>query len=159
KAIPARPRGQPQPPPVYASGVFRSKPCANLRGDLTPLWLRYCIAIWVGADPDDVDVISGLSEPHGPDRAVADRGVVGTEISQSGSAGHVRPAGGAAVGRARTDLPLVADLHAAALRHRLRPGGEPGTRGHRGGDLCDAVRLAAPLQEAGRARAAEGVAG
>src|SRR6266853_4196173 len=45
-----------------------------------------------GADPDDVDDVSGLSEPHGPDGTMADRGCVGAEISQSRSARHFQQA-------------------------------------------------------------------
>src|ERR1700756_1352219 len=154
KAIPAPPPRPPQLPIVYAPRVFRSKPCANLAGDLTPVWLQFCIATWPGADADDVDVVSGLSEPHGPDGAMAERGLFGTEISQSGSAGHVRQAGRQAGGGARTDLALVSDLCASGLRHRQRPGRQPGARGHRRGCLCDTLRLALALQEGGWTRPA-----
>src|ERR1700689_1946702 len=71
-----------------------------------------------GADPDDVDVISGLSEPYGPDGALADGGCVGTEISQSRSPGHLRQIVRTARRGAGTDLALVADLYPAALWHR-----------------------------------------
>ena len=60
---------------------------------------------------------------------------------------------------ARTDLALIADLYAPAIRHRQRDGGQPRARGEGGGRLRDAVRLAAALQEGGRARAAEAAAG
>ena len=66
---------------------------------------------------------------------------------------------GAARRCARADLALLADLCAPGLRHRQRDGGQPRTRGDRGGRLRDAVRLAAALREGGRARAAAAAAG
>src|SRR4051812_36883601 len=35
-----------------------------------------------GADPDDVDDVPSLSEPHGPDGSMAERGRIGIEIFQ-----------------------------------------------------------------------------
>src|SRR6187549_1441767 len=57
-------------------------------GRAVPPWRRYCIAPDAGADVNDV---SGLSEPHGPDRAMADGGIKRAEISQSGAAGRIGP--------------------------------------------------------------------
>src|SRR5260370_11006004 len=67
-----------------------SKRRASLQGYLAPFWLRYCMATRTGADPDDVDDVSGVSEPHGPDRAMADRGGGGAEISQPRAATRLR---------------------------------------------------------------------
>src|SRR3979490_22727 len=77
-------------PIAYASRILSSKRRASLRGYLTLHWLRYCIAIRAGADPDDVYDVSSLSEPHGPDGAMAERGRTCVEISQSGSARRLR---------------------------------------------------------------------
>src|SRR3974377_1807029 len=109
--------------------------------------------------PYDVDVISGLSEPHGPDGTVAVGGSFGTEISQSGSAGHVRQAGRTAFGGARIDLALVPDLCPAALWHRPGAGRQPAIGRHGRGGLRDAVRLAFAFQKPGRPRAAAGAPG
>src|SRR5258705_10657487 len=44
------------------------------------------------AEVNDVNDVPGLSEPHGPDGAVADRGFIGAEIPQPRAAGDVRQA-------------------------------------------------------------------
>src|SRR6516164_7631626 len=92
--------------------------------------------------PYDVDVISGLSEPYGPDGTMAVGGGFGTEISQSGSAGQVRQTCRAAFGGARIDRALVPDLCPPALRHRPGADRQPGIGRRRRGGLRDAVRLA-----------------
>src|SRR5258706_10983532 len=124
-----------------------SKRRANLQGYLTPLWLRYCMAIGAGRGSDDVDDVSGLSEPHGPDGSMAERGRVGAEISQSRSARCLRPAIRTARRRAGADLAHLADLYPPVLRHRQGAGRQPGTGGGRGGHLRHPVRLAAAFQE------------
>src|SRR5688500_10285775 len=97
---------------VYASRVLFSKRRASLPGRLTPPltspWLRYCIAIWAGAIPDEVDDVSSLSEPHGPDGAMAERGRVGAELSQPGAARRLRQTVRAARRRPRADLTHLA---------------------------------------------------
>src|SRR4051812_22918813 len=60
-------------------------------------------------EPHDVDDVSGLSEPYGPDRAVADRRRGGLEIPQPGAAGHLRKTVRPACRGARADLPKLAD--------------------------------------------------
>src|SRR5258706_12056007 len=79
-----------QVPIIRPLSILCSKRRASLRGELTPLWLRYCMAIRVGADPDDVDDVSSLSEPHGPDGSMAVRGGARAEISQSRPARRLR---------------------------------------------------------------------
>src|SRR5271168_4286681 len=98
-----------------------SKRRASSQGCLTPRWLRYCIAIRAGANVNDVNVVSGLSEPYGPDGAMADGGRFRTAISQPGSAGRLRQGIRPACRGARTDLALLADLCAPGLRHRPDP--------------------------------------
>src|SRR5258708_35387627 len=83
-------------PIMYALRILCSKRRASLRGYLTLLWLRYCIATRARADPDDVDDVSGLSKAHGPDGAMADVGCVGVEMSQPRSARELRPCMGPA---------------------------------------------------------------
>src|ERR1700733_6067781 len=81
----------PRPVPIdWASRISFSKRRASFRGYLAPLWLQYCMAPSAGADPDDVNDVSSLPEPHGPDGAMADRGCVGAPISQSRTARRVR---------------------------------------------------------------------
>src|SRR5215470_15205859 len=41
------------------------------------------------ADLNDVNVVPGLSEPHGPDGAMADGGRIRAALSQHGAAGHL----------------------------------------------------------------------
>src|SRR6267154_6657688 len=117
-STPERPRG-----PLGSAHYLRfrhlcSKRRASLQGCLTPLWLRYCIAIRAGADSDDVDDVSGLSEPHGPDGSMAERGCIGAEISQPRAARRIRPAVRAARRRAGADLAHLADLYPPTLRDR-----------------------------------------
>src|SRR6202142_3145670 len=139
--------------------LFNSKRRASFLGCLTPPWLRYCMAAWAGADPDDVDDVSSLSEPHGPDGAMADRGCARAEISQSGSARRVRQTVQPARRSPRTDLTHLPHLHPPRLRHRQGAGGQSGTRGDRGDRLRDAVRLIAAFQEGELAGAAAPAAG
>ena len=122
---PARPcrhrfarRSRRKVPTAHASCSFAASDVPVLRGPLAPLWLRYCIAIWAGAVPDEVDDVSGLSEPHGPDRAMAERGRVGAAIPQSRAAGRLRQTVRPARRRPRADLAHVADLYPPGLRHR-----------------------------------------
>src|SRR5712675_81564 len=102
----------------------------------------------------DVHDVSGLSEPHGPDGAMADRGRIGAEIPQPRPAGRLRQAVRPARGSPRTGF---ADL--AALRHRQGAGGKSGAGGDRGNRVRDAVRLALAFQEGEFAGAAAHAAG
>src|SRR6185369_11161518 len=111
-----------------------------------------------GADVNDVNDVPSLSEPYGPDVAMADRGRGGAEISQSGAAGCLRPAIWPARCVARTDLAFIPHLSPAGLRHRPGHGRQPGTGGDRGGHLRHPVRLAAAFQEGEFAGAAADVA-
>src|SRR5260370_243987 len=108
---------------------------------------------------DDVDDVSGLSEPHGPDGTMADRGCIGAEISQSRSARHFRQAVRTAGRRAGTDLAHLAHLYPPALRHRQGAGGQSGAGGNRGSQLRDGVRFAVAFQEGKFAGAAAPPAG
>src|ERR1700742_1475659 len=101
------------------------------------------MAIWAGADPDDVDDVSSLPEPHGPDGAMADRGGTRVEISQSGATGHLRQAVRTARRRAGPDLASPPPLYPAGLRHRHGDGGQPAASGDRGSRLHHAVRVIA----------------
>src|SRR5579859_1551804 len=92
------------------------------RGDLTPLRLRYCMAIWGWAGVNDVNALSGLSEPHGPHPAMAVRGRIGGALPQSDPARPLRQAVPAARGGARIDLAFLPHLHPPGLRHRPRRG-------------------------------------
>jgi hypothetical protein len=150
------------PPPLpiaRASDIRSSKPRANFEGGLAPLWLRYCIAAREEAEVYDANDVPSVPEPHGPDGTVADGGRGGTEISQPGAAGGFGQAVRAARRRARTYLPLHANLYPAGLRHRQGDGRQPRIRDQGRGCLCDPVRLAAALQEGRRAGAAPPVAG
>src|ERR1700681_4913730 len=109
-----------------------SKRRASLQGYLTPFWLRYCIATGTGADPDDVDDVPSVSEPHGPDGAMADRRGRGTEISQPRAARRLGQAVRTARRRAGTDLAHLAHLYPPGLRHRQGVGWQSGTGGDRG---------------------------
>src|SRR5437667_6296314 len=71
-----------------------------------------------GAGVNDVNDVPSLSEPHGPDVAVADRGRGGAEISQSGAAGRLRQIVRPPRRVARTDLALLPHLSPAGLWHR-----------------------------------------
>src|SRR3984893_1087565 len=146
-------------PIVYASRILFSKRRASFRGYLTLLWLQYCIATIAGADPDDVDDIPSLSEPHGSDSTMADRGGVGAEISQPRSARRVRQIVRAARRGTGAGLAHLAHLYAPGLRHRQGAGRQPGAGGDRGSHLRDAVRFALAFQEGEFARAAAAVAG
>src|ERR1700681_3812951 len=105
-------------PIVYASRILCSKRRASFRGYLTPLWLRYCIATKAGAEPDDVDDVSSLSEPYGSDGAMADGRCISAEISQPRPARRLRPVVWTARRGAGADLARLAHLCAPALRHR-----------------------------------------
>src|ERR1700749_3946364 len=104
--------------------ILCSKRRANLQGRLTPLWLRYCIAIGAGAEGNDVNAIPGLSEPYGPDAAVAHGGGVRPQISGPGSAGRRRQGVWTAWGRAPVDLAILPDLYPPRLRDRPGQGRE-----------------------------------
>ena len=117
------------------------------------------MATRAGANPDDVNDVSSLSEPHGPDGAMADRGRIGAEISQPRSARRLRQTVRTARRGAGADLAHLADLYAPALRHRQGDGRQPGAGGDRGSRLRDAVRLAAAFQEGEFAGAAAHAAG
>src|ERR1700709_1717290 len=90
-------------PIVYASRILCSKRRASLRSCLTLLWLLYCIATTAGAETDEVDDVSSLPEPYGPDRAMADGSRFGPEISQPRAARRLRQIVRTARLRARAD--------------------------------------------------------
>src|SRR2546430_8174193 len=71
-----------------------------------------------GAVSDDVDALSGLPEPHGPDSSMAVRGGICAEISQPRSARRLRPAVWTARRRPGAGLAHVAHLYAPGLRPR-----------------------------------------
>src|SRR5437879_13549389 len=95
----------------------------------------------------DVDVLSDLSEPNGPDGTVSSGSLVRTQIPPSGAPGRVGSGGRPALGSAGADLPLHPHLSPPGLWHRQRDGGQSRSRRPRGNRLRDAVRLAAALQE------------
>src|ERR1700732_95775 len=119
-------------PIAYASRDLCSKRRASLQGYLTLLWLRYCMATRARADPDDVDDVSTLSEPHGPDAAMAERGRIGIKVSQPRPARRLRQTVRAARRRAGAGLAHVAHLYAPSLRHQQGAGGQSGAGGDRG---------------------------
>src|SRR5437016_14616558 len=98
--------------------VFTQQATCQFGRRFARLWLRYCMAPGTGADVNDVNDVPSLSEPHGPDVAVADRGRGGAEISQSGAAGRLRQAVWPPRRVARTDLALLPHLSPAGLWHR-----------------------------------------
>src|SRR5215470_16190910 len=94
-------------PITCASRERSSKRRANFEGGPAPVWRRYCIATgdrW--ALQYDVDVLSGFSEPDGPDGAVAGGSLVSAEIPPSGAARRIGSGGRPALGRAGADLAL-----------------------------------------------------
>src|SRR5580704_12129388 len=95
-----------------------------------------------GADPDDVDDVSSLPEPHGPDGAMAVGGSTRAEISQSRAARRLRQIVWTAGRGAGADLAHLAHLFPSGLWHRQGAGRQPGTGGDRGSHLCDAIRFA-----------------
>ena len=161
-------------PPKRLRAAMGNRPCRRLMpvrraftqqatcqfcGRFARLWLRYCMAPGTGADVNDVNDVPSLSEPYGPDVAMAYRGRGGAEISQSGAAGRLRQVIWPARRFARTDLALLPHLSPACLRHRHDTGRQSGAGGDRGGYLRDPVRLAAAFQEGERAGAAAAAAG
>src|ERR1700688_337259 len=113
---------------------LNSKRRASLRGVRPRLGFNIAWH-WAGADPDDVDDVSSLSEPHGFDRAMADRGRACAEISQPGPARRLRQTVRTAGRGAGADLAHLAHLCAPGLRHRKGDGWQSGTRGGRRGRL------------------------
>src|SRR5262245_58375085 len=113
-AMGSRPRRRAMP----VRRAFTQQATCQFSGRLARLWLRYCMALRTGADVNDVNDVPSLSESHGPDVTVADRGRGGPEISQSGAAGRLRQAVWPARRFARTDLALLPHLSPACLRHR-----------------------------------------
>src|ERR1700754_1524232 len=107
-----------EPPKACAPGLLQSKPRASFAGG-SPC-SGFDIAWHQGskADVNDANDVPSLSEPHGPDVTVADRGCGGPEIPQSGAAGRLRQAVWPARRFARTDLALLPHLPPACLRHR-----------------------------------------
>ena len=152
----SRPRRRPMP---VRRTFYCSKPRASFAGGSPRSGFDIAWHHGTGADVNDVNDVPSLSEPHGPDGAMADRGRGGAEISQPRAAGRVRQAVRAARRGARTDLALLADLCAAGLRHRQGAGRQSGTGGDRGSHLRHAVRLAAAFQEGELAGAAAAAAG
>src|SRR6185312_4343184 len=98
----SRPRRRPRP----VRRAFTQQATCQFCRRFARLWLRYCMAPGAGADVNDVNDVPSLSEPHGPDVAMADRGRGGAEISQSGAAGRLRQVISPARRLARTDLAL-----------------------------------------------------
>src|SRR5687767_15558760 len=96
-------------------GQILSKPRASFKGGsgVDIAWHRR-----TGADVNDVNDVPSLSEPYGPDVAMADRGRSGAEISQSGAARRLGQAIWPARRVAGTDLALLPHLSPAGLRHR-----------------------------------------
>src|ERR1051325_4590994 len=71
-------------------GQLLSKPRASFRGGRAGSGVDIAWHHGTGADVNDVNDVPSLSEPYGPDVAMADRGRGGAEISQSGAAGRLR---------------------------------------------------------------------
>src|SRR3954470_17851926 len=71
---------------------IHSKPRASFRGGQASSGVDIAWYHGTGADVNDVNDVPSLSEPYGPDVAMAERGRGGAEISQSGAAGRLRPA-------------------------------------------------------------------
>src|SRR5947207_13167019 len=71
-------------------GHLRSKPRASFRGGQARSGVDIAWRHETGADVNDVNDVPSLSEPHGPDVTVADRGGGGPEVPQSGAAGRLR---------------------------------------------------------------------
>src|ERR1700733_209234 len=89
---PLRRSDHPPMPIACASRILCSKRRASFSGHLAPYWLRYCMAPKNRKEMHDVHDVSGLSEPHGPDGAMADRRRIGAEIPQSRAPGGFRQA-------------------------------------------------------------------
>src|SRR5882757_6726483 len=111
------------------------------------------------AEVNDVNDVSGLSEPHGPDGAMAERSFSRAKIPQPRAARTIRQVVRTARRGVRADLALLAHLRASGLRHRQRDGRQQGIAGYRRGHLLDAVRLAAALQKRRLAGTTAAVAG
>src|SRR5258705_9166275 len=117
---PPRRHEQPTAPPpnTCAPDILYSKPRASFEGGLPRSGFDIAWHHRTGADVNDVNDVPSLSEPYGPDVAVADRGRGGAEISQSGAAGRFRPVISPAPRVARIDLALLPHLPSARLLHR-----------------------------------------
>src|SRR2546430_599906 len=117
---PPRRHEQPTAPPpnTCAPDVLYSKPRASFEGGLPRSGFDIAWHHGTGAEVNDVNDVPSLSEPHGPDVAMADRGRGGAEISQSGAAGRLRQIVRPPRRVARTDLALLPHLSPAGLWHR-----------------------------------------
>src|SRR5689334_4375908 len=106
------PCGQPAAPPLKpcAPGHFTSKPRASLGGSMPRSGVDIAWPLMTGADVNDANDVPSLPEPYGPDGAMADRGIGGTEMPQSGDTGRLRPAVRPSFSRARADLALLPHL-------------------------------------------------
>src|SRR5690349_24125326 len=89
RSRPGRPVG---PPPNTCAPVFLEQATCQFLQRRARLWRRYCMALGTGADVNDVNDVPSLSEPHGSDVAMADRGCGGPEISQPRATGRLRQA-------------------------------------------------------------------
>src|SRR5947207_1351088 len=117
--------GKSRPPVARASGHSSSKRRASLAGHPVRFGSDIAWPYGARAKRNDVNDVSGLPEPHGPDGTMADGGFRRAEIPQPRPAGRLRQAVWAAFGGARTDLALLAHLYAAGLRHRQHAGRQP----------------------------------
>src|SRR5437868_11313896 len=123
---------QPRRRPMPVRQAFRSKPRASFRGGQAGSGVDIAWHHGTGADVNDVNDVPSLSEPYGPDVAMADRSRGGAEISQSGAAGRLRQVIWPARRFARIDLALLPHLSPACLRHRHDTGRQSGAGGDRG---------------------------
>src|SRR4051794_13524726 len=71
-------------------GHLRSKPRASFRGGQARSGVDIAWHHKTGADVNDVNDVPSLSEPHGSDVTMANRGGGSPEIPQSGAAGRLR---------------------------------------------------------------------
>ena len=123
-ALPSEP---PQMPSSCLAHFMQQATCQFASAERPPPWRRYCMAPGAGADPDDVDDVSSLSEPHGPDGAMADGGRAALKYL------NLVPQGVSdkLFGRLAAALELISRSSLTytppGLRHRQRDGRQPGT--------------------------------
>src|SRR5215468_1030537 len=110
---PATPRRARPPAPrllAHPAGNFEQQATCQFGKPLPRFGSDIAWPQGAGVEVNDVNDLPSLSEPHGPDGAVAVGGGKRAEISQFGAPGHLGPAVRPAGRRARTDLALGADL-------------------------------------------------